>query len=234
MLESTSPVSPTPQAPVPVPSAGVTTMGLSVLWIVEDDVSYHGLPVLLRHVPAVQKFVIRRSTDQADASGGETFDVCVGPPFCVVAAAAPAAIRGYRIHTVLALLREKDSASAWALAQQADGCLLERDLTVPGLRRVFNAFAGGPLRPGPPMMTTSSGSAAGPEPARKVPSVSLTSRERAVLSLLVRGQGNQQIASSLQMSIHGAKRHVSNLLIKFNCVNRTELALTAMERGIVD
>lgn len=61
----------------------------------------------------------------------------------------------------------------------------------------------------------------------------LTDRERAVLALLVHGHGNQQIASQMGISIHGAKRHVSNLLVKFDCRNRTEMALAAIKLGVV-
>lgn len=55
----------------------------------------------------------------------------------------------------------------------------------------------------------------------------LTLRERRVLSLLARGRSNQQISRALGISVHAVKRHVSNLLIKFDCSNRTEVALIA-------
>ncbi len=42
----------------------------------------------------------------------------------------------------------------------------------------------------------------------------VTEREREVLRLLARAQSNQQIARSLGISIHGVKRHVSNLLLE--------------------
>jgi DNA-binding CsgD family transcriptional regulator len=58
----------------------------------------------------------------------------------------------------------------------------------------------------------------------------LTARERNVLLLVSHGRSNQQIARELGISDHAVKRHVSSLLIKFNCSNRTELALLALRQ----
>jgi DNA-binding CsgD family transcriptional regulator len=65
--------------------------------------------------------------------------------------------------------------------------------------------------------------------ASDAPRVRLTPRERMVLSLLAAGRSNQQIARALALSTHAVKRHVSNLLIKFDCTNRTEVALAAAQ-----
>jgi DNA-binding NarL/FixJ family response regulator len=51
-----------------------------------------------------------------------------------------------------------------------------------------------------------------------------------VMSLVARGRSNQQIARALGISDHAVKRHVSNLLMKFHCSNRTEIALLAHGR----
>ena len=60
----------------------------------------------------------------------------------------------------------------------------------------------------------------------------LTQREHVVLAQLVRGRSNHQIARAMEISVHGVKRHVSNLLLKFDCSNRTEVALAAARLGI--
>jgi DNA-binding CsgD family transcriptional regulator len=94
-------------------------------------------------------------------------------------------------------------------------------------RQTFDELARGEV-------AASRSSAAHSGAAKRPPALNrLTDRERTVLSLLVRGYGNQQIAKQMGISIHGAKRHVSNLLIKFDCRNRTEVALAAIELGIV-
>ncbi|MFI7602158.1 LuxR C-terminal-related transcriptional regulator [Actinoplanes sp. NPDC049681] len=70
--------------------------------------------------------------------------------------------------------------------------------------------------------------AAAPEPAGSHLAGRLTAREQTVMALVARGRSNQQIARSLGISSHAVKRHVSNLLIKFDCSNRTEVALLAV------
>jgi DNA-binding CsgD family transcriptional regulator len=66
-------------------------------------------------------------------------------------------------------------------------------------------------------------------PADRLPG-RLTARERTVMALLARGHSNHQIARALGISDHAVKRHVSNLLMKFGCSNRTEIALLAVAR----
>jgi DNA-binding NarL/FixJ family response regulator len=63
--------------------------------------------------------------------------------------------------------------------------------------------------------------------------VKLSSREQAVLRLIVDGATNKVIADKLEISVHGVKHHVANLLKQLECANRTEVASTAMRRGLV-
>nr|QVY58354.1 hypothetical protein [Kappaphycus striatus] len=53
---------------------------------------------------------------------------------------------------------------------------------------------------------------------------SLTSREKAVLKLVVRGYKNKEVADELQISIRSIEKYVSRLLQKTSTRNRTELA----------
>jgi DNA-binding NarL/FixJ family response regulator len=62
-----------------------------------------------------------------------------------------------------------------------------------------------------------------------VPVGRLTAREQTVLALVARGRSNQQIARSLDISSHAVKRHVSSLLVKLDCTNRTEVAILASD-----
>ncbi|CAL9491332.1 hypothetical protein SUDANB95_03223 [Actinosynnema sp. ALI-1.44] len=59
------------------------------------------------------------------------------------------------------------------------------------------------------------------EPAR-LPA-SLTARELQTLRLLVQGRGNAEIAATMCVSVAGVKYHVSNILRKFGCRNRSQL-----------
>ncbi len=68
-----------------------------------------------------------------------------------------------------------------------------------------------------------------PDPRR----VTLTPREREILAMLARGMSNKQIARRLDISEHGTKRHVGNVLAKLNCANRTMAAAMAIQAGIL-
>lgn len=59
--------------------------------------------------------------------------------------------------------------------------------------------------------------------------VQLTPREHQALSLLTQGMSNKQIASRLKISVHGAKRLVSNILARLNVPNRTMAATAALK-----
>jgi DNA-binding NarL/FixJ family response regulator len=60
----------------------------------------------------------------------------------------------------------------------------------------------------------------------------LTRREREVLTLLVRGRTNRQIAQALFISESTAGVHVSNILGKLGAASRTEAAGIAVRLGI--
>jgi DNA-binding NarL/FixJ family response regulator len=61
----------------------------------------------------------------------------------------------------------------------------------------------------------------------------LSPRELEVLSLLVDGLSNQEIADKLIISLATAKTHVRNILNKLAVDDRTQAAVHAMRRGLV-
>ncbi len=69
--------------------------------------------------------------------------------------------------------------------------------------------------------------------AAELPSASLSTREREVLSLIVNGFGNKQIAWELQIAEHTVKNHVKSILGKLNVDDRTQAATAAIQRGII-
>ncbi len=62
---------------------------------------------------------------------------------------------------------------------------------------------------------------------------SLSERELAVLTLIVEGKSNGDIAEALYISIHTAKFYVSNLLDKLNVDDRVAAAVKAVRLGLV-
>lgn len=51
----------------------------------------------------------------------------------------------------------------------------------------------------------------------------LTEREFEVLEYLKRGLTNKEIAEILKVTHHTVKAHISSILSKFNCKNRTQV-----------
>lgn len=60
----------------------------------------------------------------------------------------------------------------------------------------------------------------------------LTQREREVLELLARGEGNQAIARHLTLSQKTVRNHVSNIFNKLHVVDRAQAIVKAREAGI--
>ncbi|WP_114383493.1 response regulator [Paenibacillus prosopidis] len=59
----------------------------------------------------------------------------------------------------------------------------------------------------------------------------LTEREKEVLFLIADGQSNKEIAEELHISVKTVKTHVSNLLMKCELEDRTQLAVLAHRKG---
>jgi len=71
------------------------------------------------------------------------------------------------------------------------------------------------------------------EPSEPSPSKDLTRRELEVLSLLVKGMSNPEIAGKLSVSRATVKSHVSSILSKLDVSNRAEAIALAIEHKIV-
>ena len=61
----------------------------------------------------------------------------------------------------------------------------------------------------------------------------LTERELEVLKLIANGYPNSQIAEELVISENTVKGHVSNILSKLHLADRTQAAVFAWQKGIV-
>lgn len=62
----------------------------------------------------------------------------------------------------------------------------------------------------------------------------LSDRELEVLDLIAKGKSNQQIATALFITEGTVKFHVNNILSKLGVNDRTQAALAAIKRGIVE
>jgi two-component system NarL family response regulator len=61
----------------------------------------------------------------------------------------------------------------------------------------------------------------------------LTSREMAVLELIVAGKSNKEIGNELSISEATVKTHINNLLSKMGVTDRTQATTAAIQRGLV-
>ncbi|MGH3374434.1 MAG: helix-turn-helix domain-containing protein [Actinoallomurus sp.] len=134
---------------------------------------------------------------------------------------------------VLLILPQIDAETVeLASAIPADGLLVQADLSVDtlgkALRSVLDDEFSVPSNLGRYLMARARGHAYRPDPV-----VRLTPREKEVMSLLVDGLANKQIARVLSISENGVKRHVTSLLAKLNCPNRTLAVARALRAGLV-
>lgn len=68
--------------------------------------------------------------------------------------------------------------------------------------------------------------------ASRMPDCELSAREREVLSLLVRGKSNREIAEELSIKEATVKSHVSVILMRLDVTDRTQAVITALQRGL--
>jgi DNA-binding NarL/FixJ family response regulator len=110
-----------------------------------------------------------------------------------------------------------------ALKAGAKAYLL-KDMQGAELLEAIRAVQGGAHRISP---------AAATQLAERVGGVDLTARELEVLKLIVRGDGNKQIALQLGVTEGTVKGYVNIIFQKLNVSDRTQAATTALRRGIV-
>lgn len=69
--------------------------------------------------------------------------------------------------------------------------------------------------------------------SRQVYNTELTEREKEVLTLIVEGKPNKEIAQLLGITLPTTKVHVSNLIQKLSVDDRTQAAVKAVQEGLV-
>ena len=69
--------------------------------------------------------------------------------------------------------------------------------------------------------------------AAQWPRPDLSGREMEVLTLIVKGLPNKEIAATLSIAEHTVKNHVKNILSKLSVGDRTQAATAAVQRGII-
>jgi DNA-binding NarL/FixJ family response regulator len=211
-----------------------------VLLTVASEVVRSGLRTMLTTLPEVS--AIDECADLASAVemlGKLAVTVVVmAPPLpgSEYRAVADAAAAG-RAKTVLLLrdyLISDSDVISQAVSLPADGYILESALSQASLADTLRRLAEGQT-PMPTMLAhglITRVRATETKPIERP--FLLTARELQVLSLLVDGQSNKDIARHLKVSENGAKRHVAGVLAKLNCPNRTSAVALVLQKGIVN
>jgi DNA-binding NarL/FixJ family response regulator len=68
--------------------------------------------------------------------------------------------------------------------------------------------------------------------ADRTPNSDLSPREREVLSLMVHGKSNREIATALEITEATVKCHVSVILARLEVTDRTQAVVAALQRGL--
>ena len=193
-----------------------------------------GICSMLRQVPEAGAIVACRETDEAfGLIQSERFDVLMA--WASAGLEKLAAIARENDVRVIVLLHSPDEDASAALAELAvDGFLLEEEITEDSLRAALDSLARGAMAmPGRLARNLLGQLRVLRRRAEAGPPVPLTPRERETLVLLAQGMSNRQIARTLGISEHGAKRHVANVLSKLDCPNRTLAVATALNSGLI-
>ncbi|SCK46296.1 response regulator transcription factor [Streptomyces sp. WMMB 322] len=136
-------------------------------------------------------------------------------------------------HLLSLLEGPEEGQLAVASAVPADGFLLSADLTVESLGEALTRITRGETPLPASLSRRLLGQLRDGTARRSERSYSLTPRESETLHLLSHGLSNKQIARSLHISHHGAKRHVANVIAKLNCPNRTLAVALALREGLI-
>ena len=72
-----------------------------------------------------------------------------------------------------------------------------------------------------------------PQQAAKQAYSGLTAREREIAKLIAQGKSNQTIADILVVTKRTIETHISNIMFKLGCTSRTQIAVWAVEIGLV-
>ena len=132
---------------------------------------------------------------------------------------------------VVTMFEDDDSVFA-AMRAGARGYLL-KGANQAEMLRAIRAVGNGEAIFGPAIAERVMRYFAAPRPAA-TPQVfpELTEREREILALIARGQGNQEIAERLFLSLKTVRNHVSNIFAKLQVADRAQAVLRAREAGL--
>lgn len=201
----------------------------------QRDVVRYGLAAILAEVPEVTDLVsARRLDDEAASAATNSVDVMVASTAALTVGDSTDERAGLTAHrTILLLTSAAPDELDLATAAEVDGYLVLDDATAESIRSSLVRVLDGEM-PLPAKVASHLLRRVHAGDELRIPRwVRLSPREDEVLRLLVEGLSNRQIAAALDISVHAVKRHVSNLLSKFDVGSRTHLASQVLQARAV-
>lgn len=138
---------------------------------------------------------------------------------------------------IIALTSFTEDNKVFPAIQAGASSYLLKDVSPDDLADAIRAAHRGEVRLHPEIMRKLMDEVAHPsQPAGEIETIveDLTSRELEVTRLVAQGRSNQDIAQELVISEKTVKTHVSNILGKLDLQDRTQLAIFAIKKGLVD
>ncbi|MFE6667977.1 LuxR C-terminal-related transcriptional regulator [Streptomyces sp. NPDC057697] len=213
--------------------------GLRIALILQNEVLRYGVEGMLRLLPDVADVSCFSTGEEALRAGVDSCDLVVVSAAELAATENPATADGLTERPVRLLLLVDDS-DALGVPRTTHSCV-QALVDWSGLTpRVF-ADAVSDVMAGKFYVSTAlarrvlrqNGRPATEAQPWGAPGTGLTPRELQVLRLVAEGLSNKQTARRLQISEHGVKRLVGNVLAKLNCPNRTLAVVRALEYGLL-
>ncbi|MGH7748044.1 MAG: response regulator [Candidatus Dormibacteria bacterium] len=205
------------------------------LLLVDDHaVVREGLRAFLRLVPGIEVV-----GEAADGPGAVRVASSVAPDVILLDLVMPggdgvSALRALREAVpdarVLVLTSFTDDAQIFAAMEAGAAGYLLKDVEPDALAAAVREVAAGNPVLHPRVATRLMRRAAAPV----VGLAELTARERDVLRLIVEGLANKEIAGRLGIGEKTVKTHVSRVLGKLDAADRTQAAVMAIRRGMVE
>ncbi len=146
------------------------------------------------------------------------------------------AVRAARVRTILLTAAIDRTEIVKALQLGASGVVLKESATELLFKSIRSVMAGqcwvGRDSIADLVQALRESAPAGPEGARSA--FGLTPREREILSSVVAGYTNREIAQKSSLSEDTVKHHLSNIFDKVGASNRVELTLFAVHHGLLN
>lgn len=215
-----------------VPSGPPVHTDIKVLIVEEQEVIRRGLLAITASIPEVSASAVAMiSAHEAESLAGS--DVMLTSTSTLLnAERAGSTVECLRPMIVIVPTSQPQQLEI-AARRPANGYIMQAELTPSSLQTALLQVLDGQLVIPDAIATYLLDQVRRHDPVPRPQLDHLSPRETEVLTLLVAGASNKEIASKLRISVHGVKRHVSALLSQFHSPNRAHLVSRILRSGLI-